>query len=173
MNLKIRNANSSDVDGIVEMQFSLQKHLENCNPSIWRYTEEKEELIRRNLREQLTDENHLILIAEVEGEIAGFAHAEVQQRTTHLPNIIGNIATIYVSGSLRRRGIGRRLVQEVCKFFRSKNVEDIYLRYVLGNKEGEEFWKTLGFEPILVTAHSRIDSIEKRISSLSTSGMNP
>ncbi|RJS94532.1 GNAT family N-acetyltransferase [Candidatus Bathyarchaeota archaeon] len=87
----------------------------------------------------------LILLAEVKGEIVGFAHAEVQYRTTHIPAIIGS-----------------RLVQEICRFFRRKNVEDIYLRYVLGNKEGEKFWEKLGFKPILVTAHSRIDIVEKR-----------
>jgi len=45
----------------------------------------------------------LILLAEVKGEIVGFAHAEVQYRTTHIPAIIGS-----------------RLVQEICRFFRRK-----------------------------------------------------
>ena len=104
----------------------------------------------------------LILLAEVKGEIVGFAHAEVQYRTMHIPAIIGSIANIFVYKKFRRQGIGSRLVQEICRFFRRKNVEDIYLRYVLGNKEGEKFWEKLGFKPILVTAHSRIDIVEKR-----------
>ena len=166
-NLKIRKAESPDLDKIVKMQLSLQKHLENSNPLIWRYTKEKKELIRENLGKQFTDENHLVLIAEVDGEIVGFAHGEVQRRTTHLPLIVGSIASIFVHENFQRRGIGSRLIHEICSFFSSKNVEDVYIRYVLGNVEGERFWENLGFKPILVTAHSRIDTIEKRTTSSS------
>jgi len=160
--LKIRKAEPSDLDKIVEMQLSLQEHLENSNPSIWRYTREKKELLKQDLEKQFMDDDHLILLAEVKGEIVGFAHAEVQYRTTHIPAIIGSIANIFVYKKFRRQGIGSRLVQEICRFFRRKNVKDIYLRYVLGNKEGEKFWEKLGFKPILVTAHSQIDIVEKR-----------
>ena len=161
--LEIRKADSSDLDKIVEMQLSLQEHLENSNPLIWRYTKEKKELLKRDLENQFMDENHLILVAEVKGEIVGFVHAEVQHRTTHIPAIIGSIANIFVHKNFRRKGIGSRLIQEVYRFFRTKNVKDVYLRYVLGNKEGEKFWEKLGFKPILVTAHSQVDMVEKRI----------
>jgi len=163
--LSLRRAVLSDVDAIVTMQLSLQRHLEKSNSLIWRYTDEKKKLIKKNLEEQIADENHLILIAEVKKEVVGFAHGEVRHRSTHLPAIIGSIATVFIDKDFRRRGIGSRLIQEICGFFRSKKVEDVYVRYALGNMEGERFWEKLGFEPILVTAHSRIDTIEKRITS--------
>ncbi|RJS94531.1 hypothetical protein CW705_00520 [Candidatus Bathyarchaeota archaeon] len=50
--LKIRKAEPSDLDKIVEMQLSLQEHLENSNPSIWRYTREKKELLKQDLEKQ-------------------------------------------------------------------------------------------------------------------------
>ncbi len=50
--LKIRKAEPSDLDKIVEMQLSLQEHLENSNPSIWRYTREKKELLKHDLEKQ-------------------------------------------------------------------------------------------------------------------------
>ena len=165
-NLEIRKAKPSDLDEIFKMQLSLQKHLEKSNPSIWRYTKEKEDQIRQNFENQFKDENHLLLIAEVKGEPVGLAHGEVQHRTTHTPETIGWISTVFVHENFRRQGVGRRLVKEICRFFKSKNVKDIYLRYVLGNKEGEKLWENLGFKPILVTAHSLIDTIEKRTSTI-------
>ncbi len=156
--LKLRKAEVSDVDTIVSMRLSLQRHLEKSNPLIWRYTDEKKKLIGKNLEELLADENHLILIAEVDKEVVGFIHGQVQQRLTHLPTVIGSLATVFVNEGFRRRGIGSRLINEIYKFFRTKKVEDVYLRYVVGNREGVKFWETLGFEPILVTAHSEMDS---------------
>jgi GNAT superfamily N-acetyltransferase len=163
--LKLRKAELSDVDAIFTMRVSLQRHLEKSNPLVWRKTEEEKNLIQKNLDEQLIDENHLLLIAEVEDEVVGFAHGEVQHRSTHIPAIIGNIGSIFIIENFQRRGIGTRLIQEICQFFRTKSVEDVYLRYVLGNREGERFWEKLGFQPILVTTHSAIDAIETRIKS--------
>jgi len=87
----------------------------------------------------------LILLAEVKRGDRWFCSRRSSIQNNAIPAIIGS-----------------RLVQEICRFFKRKNVEDIYLRYVLGNKEGEKFWEKLGFKPILVTAHSRIDIVEKR-----------
>lgn len=161
--VKIRNASSLDLDEIVKMRLSLQKHAEKANPLIWRYTDERKRLIRQELEEHFKDENNLILIAEAKGEIVGLIHGAAQHRTDYIPNDIGNILTIYVHENFRRRGIGSRLVQEVCRFFRSRNVQEVYLRYVLGNKEAEKFWARLGFKPILVTANTQIDTIEERL----------
>lgn len=158
--LKLRRAELSDVDVTVSFRLSLQRHLEKSNPMIWKYTDEWKEIIRKNLEEQLVDENHLILIAEVKDDVVGFAHGEVQYRTTHLPAIVGRIASIFIIEDYQRRGIGSRLIQEIYKFFRTKNVEDVYLRYVLCNIEGEKFWEKLGFKPILTTAHTGLDIIE-------------
>ncbi len=84
-------------------------------------------------------------------------------RTDYLPNIIGMLSTIYVDQKFRRQGIGRKLVYEICKFFKANKVEKIYLRYVLGNIEGEKFWKDLGFKKILVTAGTDINKVEKNL----------
>ena len=158
--LIIRKAEASELDLIVEMQLSLQRHLENCSSSIWRYTEERKKLLRQDYEKYLTDKDSLLLVAELKGKVVGFISLNVTRRTDHLPNIIGNIGSIYILENLRRQSIGKRLVREACQFFKSKNAENLYLRYVLGNSEGENFWKKLGFKPILVTAGTNINTVE-------------
>lgn len=159
-NLIIRKAEISDLDMVVDMQLSLQRHLEKCSSSVWRYTEERKKFLRQDYVKYLADENSLLLVAELKGEVVGFLSSTVAHRTDHLPKIIGNISSIYIQENFRRQGIGSRLVREACRFFRSKNAESLNLRYVLGNSEAERFWKTLGFKPILVTAGTNINTIE-------------
>jgi len=60
-------------------------------------------------------------------------------------------------------GIGRRLVGELCRFFASKNVEEVTLNYIIGNKEGEGFWKTLGFKPIRIGANVQFKELMERV----------
>jgi len=54
-------------------------------------------------------------------------------------------------------------VGELCKFFDAENVEEVNLRYILGNREGEGFWKGFGFKPVILTANTRLEELEARL----------
>lgn len=159
----IRKAEASELDEIVKMHLSLQEHLENSNSSIWKYTEDKKRLLKQQYTEHLVDESSLVLVAEGEAKVVGFLLATVSYRTDYVPNIVGSLSSIYVGRNYRRRGIGSRLIGKACRFFSLKKAEHIYVRYVLGNKEGAGFWEHLGFKPILVTAGTLTSKIEDRI----------
>jgi len=161
----IRKAETSERGAIIKMHLALQKHLENSNSSIWRHTEEKRRVLKQQYAEQLVDENSLVLIAAVEAHVVGFLLATVSSRTEYVPSIVGTLSSVYVRRNYRRQGIGSQLIKEACRFFSLKQAEQIYVRYVLGNSEGEGFWKQLGFRPILVTAGSPRNKIEDRIDS--------
>jgi len=161
----IRKAEATELAEIAKMHLSLQEHLENSNSSIWKYTKERKRLLKQQYTERLAEENSLVLVAEVRAKIAGFLLATVSSRTDYIPRIIGSLSSIYVHENYRRRGIGSRLVREACRFFSAKKAEHIYVRYVLGNTEGEGFWESLGFKPILLTAGTIASAIENRISS--------
>jgi len=59
---------------------------------------------------------------------------------------------MYIVKQFRRKGVGRRLVKELCKFFDSNKAEDLTVRYIIGNREAEGFWRKLGFESIITTS---------------------
>jgi hypothetical protein len=54
-------------------------------------------------------------------------------------------------------------VAELCRFFADKGVEDLSLRYVVGNEEAAAFWSALGFAPRILTAGARRSEIEARL----------
>jgi GNAT superfamily N-acetyltransferase len=151
-NLKVRRAASSDVERIVELRLLSQEHAEKSNPLIWRMTEEGKKLLKQKVEDELADSNVHVLLAEVDGEVIGYVQGEVTRRIDHLPRTVGHVSLLYVVKRSRRKGVGRRLVKELCKFFNSNKAEDLTVRYIIGNKEAEGFWRKLGFEPIITTS---------------------
>ena len=165
-NLTIRRAASSDVDRIVELRLLSQEHFEKSNPLIWRITEEGKELIKQKVETDLTDSNVVVLLAEVGGEIIGYIRGEVTSRIDHMPRTVGQVSLMYVLKQFRRKGVGRRLMKELCKFFNSSKAENLTVRYVLGNKEAESFWRKLGFESIIMTGSTHLRELDSKLSSM-------
>jgi ribosomal protein S18 acetylase RimI-like enzyme len=151
-NLTIRKAASSDVEIIVVLRLLLQEHAEKSNPLIWRITEEGKRLLKQTVENELLNGNIEVLVAEADDKIIGFVQGEVTRRSDHMPRIVGQISLMYVVKQFRRKGVGTRLMKELCKFFSSSKVKDLTVRYIIGNKEAEEFWKKLGFKSILSTS---------------------
>lgn len=159
----IRDAKPSDIDKLVELRLSLQRHLEVSNPMVWRITVQGAGSLKQGLEEAMRDDQGRMVVATTNGEVIGFAHGQVSRRTDYRPNAVGTISKIFVQKEFRGRGVGRRLVGGLCQYFRMKNVEDVTLRYVIGNREAEEFWNGLGFQPIINTANARLMELEERL----------
>jgi ribosomal protein S18 acetylase RimI-like enzyme len=168
--LTIRSATVSDLDELLELRLSLQRHVEASSPWIWRITEEGRRRLQQELEKMLADSGGRMVVAVKDGELVGFAYGQVFNRETYVPLSVGHISMIYVQEGFRRRGVGSRLVEELCRFFRSENVEDVTLRYALGNREAERFWRGLGFEPIMQTVNIHLEELEERLRESASAG---
>jgi ribosomal protein S18 acetylase RimI-like enzyme len=164
-NLTIRRATSSDVERIVELRLLLQEHAEKSNSLIWRITEEGKKLLKQKVECDLADSNIHVLLAEAGGKIIGYVQGEVIRRSDHMPKTVGKISLIYVVKQYRRKGVGRRLMKELCKFFGSNKAEDLTVRYVIGNKEAKGFWRKLGFESIIMTSGTCPTELDSKLES--------
>lgn len=161
--LIVRSATTSDLDLLVELWLLMQKHMETSNPKIWRITEEGKNSLKERIEQMIADKDRKVFVVERGGDLLGFVYGQVSQRSEYSPQSVGHISTIYVRKEFRRRGIGSRLLEELCQFFSSENVEDVTIRYVLGNEEAENFWSALRFEPIIVTADLSLDDLKQRL----------
>lgn len=164
----IRKATPSDIDELVQLRLLLQQHCEESNPMIWHMTKEGKTLLKQKVKNELSTDNTHILIAEMNGEIIGSAHVEIMHRTDYTPKTVGSISTVYVIRKSRKKGIGALLVKRLCELFDAEGVEDVTLRYIIGNKEAEAFWKKLGFKPIITTAKTSLKELENKTSSINT-----
>jgi GNAT superfamily N-acetyltransferase len=159
----IREAKPTDREELLSMRHALQRHDETSNPRIWHITEEGKKRLDAAVDEMLSDEDGIALVAEEDGRPVGFAWGHVAHRTDHTPKTVGFIHLIYLEEAHRRRGTGTRMVQEICRYFSEKGVEEANLNHILGNTEGEGFWKGLGFKPVRVSANTPLKNLEERL----------
>jgi ribosomal protein S18 acetylase RimI-like enzyme len=162
-NLTTRRAATSDVKRIVELRLLSQEHAEKSNPLIWRITEEGKKLLKQKVENDLANSNVQVLLAEADGEVIGYVQGEVTRRSDHMPRTVGQVSLMYVVKQFRRKGVGRRLVKELCKFFNSNKAEDLTVRYIIGNKEAEGFWRKLGFESIITTSSTYPKELDSKL----------
>jgi ribosomal protein S18 acetylase RimI-like enzyme len=158
----IRKATPNDREHLTEMRLRIQTHVETSNPNIWRLTQEGKDRIRQEVDEMLKDEAGTTLIAEDGGRPIGFIQGRTSHRTHLTPNAVGFIGVIYVEKDQRRRGIGTTLVRELAKTFRAQGVEEVNLRYIVGNREATRFWTSLGLTPVITIANTPLEELEKR-----------
>ena len=149
----IRTALPSDLPAVTDLVHALQDHLEASNPDLWRITEEARANLKGQLASRLRDPRICILVAEHEQEgIVGVIFGRVVTNRRYTPAQAGQIDQAFVYESHRRQGIGTQLVAHLNEFFAQQNVEDISLRYVVGNEQAARFWASLGFSPRIITA---------------------
>jgi len=161
----IRVAKESDVDCFAEMRFALQTHTEKSNPDIWRFSDEGREQFKEQSIELFSDPDAQVLLAlNDKGEAIGMVVGKIHRNPKCIPNISGSVEHLFVKEEYRKRGVGTELVLTLCEFFSSQGAEDISVRYVVGNREGEEFWKRLGFQPRIITAGVKQQRILEKIS---------
>ena len=161
--LTIRRATSSDIDTIARLRLSLQQHVEESNPLVWRMTERGKKLLKQEIRKDLSSRNTRVLLAEVGGETIGFAQGEVASRSDYSPRKVGHISLLYVMKRFRRKGFGRRLIKELCRFYNSNRAEHLTVRYIIGNEEAEAFWTQLGFESIIWTGATHLEELGSKL----------
>ncbi|WP_414049419.1 GNAT family N-acetyltransferase [Macrococcus animalis] len=101
--------------------------------------------ITRNQIDKLTeDPNHFIRIYEIDGDVAGFIHAEVYESL--FSNTMFNILGIAVNSHLQGRGIGKELLKSLENEARIRNFKGIRFNSGLERKDAHLFYESLGFE---------------------------
>jgi GNAT superfamily N-acetyltransferase len=159
----IRPARAGDLERMTELALALQDHLEACNPDLWQMTS----LTRANLKGQLAGRlnapNARAFVAEHDRDgVIGVIFGRIVANKSYVPARAGLVDQAFVQDGHRRAGVGTQLVAELCRSFSQEGVDDLSLRYVVGNAEAAAFWAALGFAPRIVTAGASRRAVEAR-----------
>jgi len=93
------------------------------------------------LESELVESQTLLLVAEREEHVVGFAHA-----TWHETDREGYILRLYVHPDYRREGIGRSLLEQTCEELFEHDIDRINAMVLSANEPGAEFYEGFGFE---------------------------
>ena len=84
-----------------------------------------------------------VFVAEVNGIVAGYIHAEKYQTLYFEPMI--NILGLAVSSKFRRRGIGRMLLKRAERWANEVGIHKIRLNSGASRKEAHSFYRAMGY----------------------------
>lgn len=103
-------------------------------------------------RRLLEDGTSLVLVAEAPGpRLAGLLSARIYDTPdspTMVPRRRGHVESLVVGARHRRRGVGRRLMDEVAAWARACGAVELVLTTWAGNVEAEAFYQRLGYRPL-------------------------
>jgi diamine N-acetyltransferase len=151
MQIRARVATLADYQSICDLFNQVdQLHRDNL-PRIFRpFTGPVREI--EYIESLLTDDQTLLLPAEIEGEIAAVVLAQVFQ-TRDLPVLVQRrfvvVDTLVIDALYRRQGVGRRLMQEVEGWGIKKGASTIELNVYEFNREAIEFYQSSGYQTLL------------------------
>lgn len=150
MNLKIRSATLQDTEKLAQIGWqsfdeAFAEHPKNHPDDMRVYMNEAFSV--ETIADDLEDEKTLYLIAEIEGEAAGYAKLKFDSRE----DCIGDGKTIelcrlYALAEFIGKGVGKNLMLEFFRIAEEKDCAVAWLGVWEFNFRAQEFYKKFGFE---------------------------
>ncbi len=99
----------------------------------------------RQLRKSIRDSNFRILVAVDDRRVIGYVLGYIGENPPIFPQPrFGFIADLCVTADYRRRGVGERLVQEICRWFRDRGLDCVQMNVAHHNPQSQAFWRKVG-----------------------------
>lgn len=140
--MAIRVASAADIDAIQEIA---ERSWKTDYPDILTRETASEAVTAwynaAQLEAELGKARTLLLVAERDGTVAGFSHANWSDIESE-----GHILRIYVHPDHRREGIGSELLEETCATLATHGVDRIHAMVLTENDPGNTFYDRAGFE---------------------------
>jgi ribosomal protein S18 acetylase RimI-like enzyme len=100
---------------------------------------------------QLGEKNAVLLVAEVDGQVAGYAYGALEGRDWNmLLDRHGTLSDVAVDARYRRRGIGRKLVEAAVAALEAKGAPRVVLYSATPNTEAQALFEAIGFRRTMV-----------------------
>jgi ribosomal protein S18 acetylase RimI-like enzyme len=152
----VRRASLRDLDQLTALWRAINAHHSHLDPLFTERSEAAAEA-RELLRAQLADADMAFFVCERHGELVGFCAVRIDRAPPILVEVErAQITDLYVVETLRRRGIARALVDAALDWVRARRVARVEVRVASGNREGQAFWRALGFADLLDVLHLRL-----------------
>jgi ribosomal protein S18 acetylase RimI-like enzyme len=143
----IREAREEDIKKIAPMVIRFYRFNEEFDPA-WSTKDLSLDDVEKILKERLAA-GDIILFAEVEDKAVGFLRAEINENPFLEKGRIVVVKELYVKPEFRRRGIAKRLINEVESLLRKYDAKMLAAELPALNVIANAFYKNLGFRNYL------------------------
>ena len=128
---------------IREIQESdLEKGFLECLDNLKKASDLEEDKAKNVLKNILDDSNHIIHVAELDGNIVGSATLLIEQKFIHRGGLVGHIEDVVVKEGFERRQIGRLIIESLLEESRKRGC----YKTILDCKDDvKEFYQKIGF----------------------------
>lgn len=93
----------------------------------------------------------LLLVAEVDGVIAGYLYGSLEERDwAKLLDAHGAIHDVFVAAAFRKRGVAKALMETAKERFGALGAKQLVLYSASANAEGQALFRSIGYRPTMV-----------------------
>ena len=120
--------------------------------------------IRERLESLQADPMHRVVVAEVDGDVAGLAVLS-RLPVTPISDVESvQISFMHVKDERRRRGVGRAIVGAATEFASDVGADYVTVGVFPGARESNRFFARLGFSPLVMRRAIATTALQRRLS---------
>ncbi len=157
-NVTIRVATLQDIPRITELGKELGDfHSDLDEDEFWTHPSSTPVEFTKLLKDHISNDNSLVLVAEDGETIVSYCLAVITSQPPEFNGKpYGSIKETLVTNSHRGKGIGKTMVSELERWFRSKDIYRVEVGVAALNDKAAAFWQKMGYIPGLVLRHKEI-----------------
>ena len=149
----LRLARAADLSRLTELWIEIAAHHTALDP-LFTLRPGAELEVQRLIAGLFGDPDGAIFVWEAPDDLLGFCAVRVDLAPPILVETRrAEITDLGVSGPARRRGIGRELVGAALAWAKGRGVARLEVRVAAWNREGQAFWRSLGFDDLMDVLH--------------------
>lgn len=145
--LVIRAALDGDVDALADLVARLKRLNGEFDPLL-KPADNLISVSKEYVRSKISSSNSVVLVAEIDGKVVGVVIGDLEDRLFYEPRIAGVIKEFYILPEYRRKGLGKRMLNEIIEALRKKGAQMIMADFPALNEIAIEFYKKMNFRPI-------------------------
>ena len=148
MPVLVRRAGRRDLEPIEPLWLALRQHEAKLDARLV-IVPGAERLARAHREVILTDRTTAIFVADDQGELVGFLHAEIQRNNpAYRSDRLGEIVDLFVVEESRSNGIGSRLLETAVEWFHSHNAPEYQVSTLVATPGVARFFERHGALPL-------------------------
>ncbi|SFB95460.1 Ribosomal protein S18 acetylase RimI [Halobiforma haloterrestris] len=151
--IEIEPATTADIDTITELWVRLARDQRRHESAV--RAEPNRAVMRETLAAHCTAGG--LLVARVNGDIAGFASFSIEHGTLELDTDRGTLTNLYVEPPYRDRGIGTALLEAAERRLAEQGVDVMTLEVMAQNDAARQFYRDRGYDPFRVGMQRSLD----------------